>query len=131
MSLFVDVVVIACLLLSFFLSPFSLSSVSSFVGVGRRRRREDRTTAQLILENSNRGKSVATTTLSGLQTGQQPHLHIQISKINSMNMCSQFTYLTCARFRLFRDYLCFLSCTMRCMCVLIVNRCRACSGNRQ
>ena len=39
-----------------------LSSVFHFVGVGRRRRRrrrEDGTTAQLILENSYRGKSVA------------------------------------------------------------------------
>ena len=106
LSLFVDVVVAACLLaclpacllLSFSLSPFSLSSVSSFVGVGRRRRREDRTTAQLILENSNRGKSVATTTLSGLQTGQQPHLHIQTTKINYINMYFQFTYFKCANF---------------------------------
>ena len=80
----VDVVVAACLLLPFSLSPFSLPSVSPFVGVGRRRRRrrrEDRTTAQLILENIKCGKSVATTTLSGLQTVQQPHLHTQMTNI--------------------------------------------------
>ena len=60
----------------------------------RRRRREDRTTAQLILETSNRGKSVSTTTLSFVQTVQQPHFHTQITKINHINLCSQFTDFT-------------------------------------
>ena len=69
----------------------------------RRRRREDRTTAQLILQNGNRGQFVATTTLSDLQTVQQPHLHAQMTKINQMNICAQFTYFNFDMLQLVRD----------------------------
>ena len=87
------------------------------------------TTAQLILENSYSGHFVATTTLSFVQTVQQPHLHTQITKINHMNTFSQFTYFTIHMLQLFRDETCCLSCMMRCMCVFNVSRCRVCSGN--
>ena len=86
------------------------------------------TTAQLILENSYRGHFVATTTLSFVQTVQQPHLHTQITKINHINTCSQFTYFTIDILKLFRVENCVFSCMMRCMCISTVNRCHVCSG---
>ena len=61
------------------------------MGRRRRRRREDETTAQLILENAHHGKFVATTTLSGLQTVQQPHLNTQKTQIYHLNVCYQIT----------------------------------------
>ena len=56
---------------------------------------------------------------------------IQIAKINYIDMCYQFTYFTLDIMQMIRGLICVLSCMMRCMCVLIVNRCRVCTGNGQ
>ena len=53
------------------------------------------TTAQLILENSYRGHFVATTTLSFVQTIQQPHFHAQMNEIIHIKMCFQFKHSKC------------------------------------
>ena len=60
------------------------------------------TTAQLILENSYRGHFVATTTLSFVQTVQQPHLQVQRTKHDHMITCCEFACFTFDMLKLFR-----------------------------